>query len=74
MLEEINTYYCRRIKSEVYGEKMEDISGRIIVHCKFYTDYTNANNKHTCLLDMSNHRKCLVKLAVRRETEVRLPS
>ncbi len=74
MPEEINTYYCRRIKSEVYGEKMEDISRRIIVHCKFYTDYTNANNKLTCLLDMLNKKKCLVKLAVQRETEVRLSS
>jgi hypothetical protein len=73
MLEEIKTYYCRRIRSEVCGEKMEDISQRIIVHCKFY-NYMNENSKLPCLLDTLNHKKCLVKLAIRKEAKVNLSS
>ena len=72
MEDEMKTYYCERIKSYVHGEKMEDIAGRIIVHCKFYADYMHANNRNTCFLDTSNHKRCLVKLAVQKEAKVKL--
>jgi hypothetical protein len=59
MDDEIPTKYCRRIQSQVYAEKAEDITGRVFIICKYY-------NSGPCIKD-STSRKCLVKLAVQRE-------
>ena len=72
MIEEIKTYYCKRTRNCVYGEKLENISGRIIVHCKFYTDYNIQARKLPCFLNESKKRKCLVRLAVQKDNKIKI--
>ena len=65
MNEEIPTYYCRKIKSQVMAEKPYDITGRIFVQCKYFS-YGLDN---LCFKDFPETKKCLIiKLAVQRET------
>ncbi|MCX6746513.1 MAG: hypothetical protein NTU63_00055 [Candidatus Pacearchaeota archaeon] len=69
-----NTYYCRRIKSQVVADKIEDLTGRIFVQCK----YDENNKKNSCLYFNSSYpdnlypRRCLVKLTIQKETRKRL--
>ena len=64
MSEEIPTKYCRRIQSQVYAEKADDITGGVFIICKYY-------NSGPCIKDSTN-KKCLVKLAVQREEKSKL--
>ena len=68
--EEIPTYYCKRIKSNVAAERAEDVTGKVYVQCK---EYTGTNN-NPCNKDFPKFRKCLVKLMVQREVEAKLSS
>ena len=63
---DIPTYYCRRIKKEVYADTMED-SGRIFIVCKYY-------DSSSCILNPTKTRNCLVKLTVQREEKSKLIS
>jgi len=72
MFEEVPTKYCRRIQSQVMAEKSYDITRRVIVSCQYYTHLDSGTNKSPCIKDSPKFRKCLVKLAVQRETKVKL--
>jgi len=72
MPDEMKTYYCRRINRHILSERMEDLTERIIVHCKYDDD----NQKNSCIYsDYSrfaafahmNKKRCLVKLAIQRD-------
>ncbi len=63
--EDTPPYYCRRIKSNVMAEPIDDVTGRIVVGCQHYT----GTNKYPCIKDSPRFKKCLVKLAVQRETK-----
>jgi hypothetical protein len=69
MAEEIPSYYCIRIKSQVMAESMNNISSRIAVGCQYYTNWDGRTNKYPCNRDYPKFRKCLVRLAVQKETK-----
>lgn len=47
------------------AEPIDDVTGRIVVGCQHYT----GTNKYPCIKDSPRFKKCLVKLAVQRETK-----
>jgi len=68
-MDDLKTYYCRRIRSQVVAEKMDYLTGRVVVQCK----YDNDKQRNSCLYFSSSYpdnlypRRCLVKLAMTRE-------
>ena len=74
MPEEIPTKYCRRIKSNVFAEKSEDMTERIYVQCKYYDSWQGDCIFPTHFLVDYSRKKCLVKLTVERERKNQLSS
>ena len=66
MPDDIQTKYCKRIGKNVYAESMGDLTGRVLVFCEYY-------NSGPCIKDSTN-KKCLVRLAVKREEKSKLSS
>lgn len=69
-IDDMKTYYCRRIGKQVIAERMHDLTGRIFVQCKYDDD----SKKNSCLYSDSSFywdnvspKRCLVRLAVQRE-------
>jgi hypothetical protein len=67
--DELKTYYCERIKKNVFAEGMDDLTRRIIVQCKY--DNNKQGNSciyfdYMCFIGFPPKR-CLVKLTVQRD-------
>lgn len=61
----MSEYFCKRIQSQVEAEKAYDLTGKIVVGCKYYT----GGDRNPCNKDFQRKfKKCLVtKLVIKEE-------
>ena len=68
-MDDMKTYYCRRMGKEVVAERVESLVGNVIVQCKYDEDKPGNSCIYLKCLGLVGlvSRRCLVKLAMQRE-------
>jgi hypothetical protein len=69
-MDDMKTYYCRRIEKDVVAERIESLTGDVIVQCRYDNDKQGSSCTYfndMFFIDVPLRKRCLVKLAMQRE-------